>query len=115
MTALKTAILLDQLKKAAQADRHVYVSIIPFSKGVNVGAANYNQSWIDWDAANGTCSKSSYTSKSSCQSHSGTWTPKNHNTWNGCVTDRDQNCDTLNTSPTSGARASIRTRTSSSC
>jgi Flp pilus assembly protein TadG len=109
ITALKTAShnLLDQLKKAAQADGDVYVSIIPFSKDVNAGASNYNATWIDWtdwDAANGTCSKSGYTSKSSCQSHSGTWTPKNHNTWNGCVTDRDQNYDTMNTSPTAGAK-----------
>jgi Flp pilus assembly protein TadG len=109
ITALKTAShnLLDQLKKAAQADGDVYVSIIPFSKDVNAGASNYNATWIDWtdwDAANGTCSNSGYTKKSSCQSHSGTWTPKNHNTWNGCVTDRDQNYDTMNTSPTSGAK-----------
>src|SRR5262249_47551016 len=32
------------------------------------------------------------------------WTPKNHNTWNGCVTDRDQNYDTLNTSPNNSAK-----------
>src|SRR5262249_15827521 len=28
---------------------------------------------------------------------------ENHNTWNGCVTDRDQNYDTVNNGPTSGA------------
>jgi Flp pilus assembly protein TadG len=107
MDALKTAAhnLLTQLQNAAQVDGDVYVSIIPFGKDVNVGASNYNASWIDWtdwDAANGTCSKSSYTSKSSCQSHAGVWTPKNHNLWNGCVTDRDQNFDTLNSTPISG-------------
>jgi hypothetical protein len=32
-----------------------------------------------------------------------TWVPSSHSTWNGCVTDRNQNYDTLNTSPTSGA------------
>jgi hypothetical protein len=95
------------LKTAAQNDGDVYVSIIPFGKDVNVGSSNYNASWIDWtdwDAANGTCSNSSYHSKSSCQSHGKIWTPKNHNTWNGCVTDRDQNYDTLNTAPTTGAK-----------
>jgi len=107
MTALKTAAhnLLNQLQAAAQVDGDVYVSIIPFGKDVNAGASNYNASWIDWtdwNAANGTCSKSSYTSQSSCQSHAGVWTPKNHNTWNGCVTDRDQNFDTLNSTPISG-------------
>jgi Flp pilus assembly protein TadG len=109
ITALKTAShnLLDQLKNAAVQDGDVYVSIIPFSKDVNAGASNYAATWIDWtdwDAANGTCSNTSYTTKSSCTSHGKTWTPKNHNTWNGCVTDRDQNYDTLNTAPTAGAK-----------
>jgi Flp pilus assembly protein TadG len=109
ISALKTAShnLLTQLKNAAVNDGDVYVSIIPFGKDVNAGASNYNETWIDWtdwDAANGTCSDSSYHSKSKCTSHGKTWTPKNHNTWNGCVTDRDQNYDTLNTSPTTGAK-----------
>jgi Flp pilus assembly protein TadG len=58
ITALKTATksLLAQLKAAAQTNGDVYVSIIPFSKDVNVGKTNYGASWIDWtewDAANG--------------------------------------------------------------
>jgi len=50
ITALKTATknLLAQLKSAASVDGDVYVSIIPFAKNVNVGAGNYNASWIDW-------------------------------------------------------------------
>ena len=32
-----------------------------------------------------------------------TWVKNAHSTWNGCMTDRDQNYDTLNTSPTAGA------------
>ena len=47
--------------------------------------------WTAWDQANGTCSSSSYTTYNTCISPSKTWTHKNHNTWNGCVTDRDQN------------------------
>ena len=49
--ALKTATkgLLDQLKAAAAKDGDVYVSIIPFSKDVNVGKSNYQATWIDWD------------------------------------------------------------------
>ncbi len=31
------------------------------------------------------------------------WVKNAHSTWNGCVTDRDQNYDTLNTSPSAGA------------
>ena len=43
MTALKTATknLLTQLQGAASVDGDVYVSIIPFSKNVNLGPANY--------------------------------------------------------------------------
>jgi len=107
MTALKTASknLLTQLQTAANVPEDVYVSIIPFSKDVNVGANNYTASWLRWDlweAANGTCSISKYTSQNSCASHSGTWKPKDHSTWNGCVTDRDQNYDTTNDAPLTG-------------
>jgi hypothetical protein len=105
--------LLTQLQGVATNPGDVYVSIIPFSKDVNVGSANSSASWIDWsdwNANNGSCSKSGYstqssctaqfvcsksqyTSSSQCTSHSGTWaaatwTATNHTAWNGCVTDR---------------------------
>lgn len=50
MDALKTSTknLLTQLKSSATTDGDVYVSIVPFSRGVNVGKSNYNASWIDW-------------------------------------------------------------------
>src|SRR5437879_1386544 len=93
--ALKSATvsLLGQLKSAASTNGDVYVSIIPFVKDVNVGGGNYAANWIDWtdwNANNGSCSGGSGwgwggNTQSSC---SGTWTPGNHNTWNGCVTDR---------------------------
>lgn len=97
MTALKTATkgLLTQLQNAATTSADVYVSIIPFSKDVNVGPSNYGAGWIDWtdwEKTNGRCrdysSEHRPRSKSSCLSNDGTWTPKNHDTWNGCVTDR---------------------------
>jgi Flp pilus assembly protein TadG len=83
MTALKSATknLLTQLQNAASVNGDVYVSIIPFSKDVNVGSANYNASWItwsDWNSDNQTCTGNG---NSNC-------TPKNQNTWNGCITDR---------------------------
>src|SRR6185295_1213893 len=100
MTALKSAAksLLTQLKNAASQNGDVYVSIIQFSKDVNVDPVNYSQSRIKWsgssdtwDENNGTCSRSSYSSdKANCLNHGGTWTIDKHNTWNGCVTDRDQ-------------------------
>lgn len=112
MTALKTATknLLTTLKGAAAQNGDVYVSIIPFSKDVNVGSANYNANWIDWsdwDDDNGSwqntnnCSNSgrgSRRGRSRCNS-SQTWVPSNHNRWNGCITDRDQDYDRKATAP----------------
>ncbi len=107
MTALKTASqnLLTQLQNAALEPEDVYVSIVPFSKDVNVGADKYDQNWINWslwEAVNGTCSYSSYRTKSSCEYRGKVWTPAAHDTWNGCVTDRDQNYDTTNDPPVAG-------------
>jgi Flp pilus assembly protein TadG len=100
--ALRTAAsnLVDQLSALAQSPGDVYISIVPFAKDVNVGASNYSQSWIDWtdwDAANGTNVCTAHNSHGSCTAT--TWTPANHNTWTGCVTDRTQPYDTQNTAP----------------
>jgi Flp pilus assembly protein TadG len=94
MTALITATknLLDQLKGAAVNNGDVYVSIVPFVKDVNLGAGNYNADWIDWtswDANNGSCSGGGWGGGGNTQATcSGNWRPANHNTWNGCVSDR---------------------------
>ena len=109
MTNLKTAAhnLLTTLQAAAKKPDDVKVAIVPFATDVNAGTANVSASWIDWtdwEAANGTCSNTSYSSKSSCQSHGKVWTPAAHSTWNGCVYDRDQNNDVANTA-TDGGRA----------
>ena len=109
MTALKPAAkaLVDQLSKLSATDGDIYISVVPFSKDVNVGASNYDASWIDWslwDAVNGKCSSTSYTTQSSCTSNKKVWTPKSHSTWNGCITDRTKtpgDYDTKNTAPTS--------------
>src|SRR6267378_3625954 len=146
MAAMKTAAknLLTQLKNAAASNGDVYVSIIPFSKDVNVGASNYNQSylrWDLWDAANGsgsgfsgsicynatlwTVSGSGFVNGGSCSSptsgicYQGTlynWNGSsfttngsctNHQTWNGCVTDRDQDYDTTNMAPSASIQATL--------
>jgi Flp pilus assembly protein TadG len=110
MTALKTATnnLLTQLKNAATNNGDVYVSIIPFVKDVNVGSSNYNASWIDWsdwNSDNQTCSWSWW--GTNC-------TTANHNTWNGCVTDRGNsngpssgNYDTNVVAPTTSITATL--------
>ena len=108
MTAMQPAAkaLIDQIGALAKNTGDVYISVVPFAKDVNVGASNYNQSWIewsDWDNANpywGSCSKNKYSDKTSCESNNQIWTP-DHTKWNGCVTDRDQDYDTKNTTPTS--------------
>ena len=109
MPAMQTAAksLVDQLSALAKNPGDVYISVVPFAKDVNVGASNYNQTWIDWsvwDTDNGTlgsCSKSTYTSKSTCKSNGKVWTA-DHTKWTGCVTDRTQDYDTKNTVPSAG-------------
>jgi Flp pilus assembly protein TadG len=85
--ALKTATkqLLTQLHNAASVDGDVYVSIIPFVKDVSVDPKDYVAAWDDWiywddvaksdpnswDANNGTCTRTSRTTRSTCiTSHS---------------------------------------------
>jgi Flp pilus assembly protein TadG len=99
MPAMQSAAkaLVDQLSALAKTNGDIYISIVPFAKDVNVDDSNYNQSWIDWtdwDNANQTCSGNWWNQ---------TCTPKNHNSWTGCVTDRDQDYDTKNTAPTSSS------------
>lgn len=109
MTVLKTASqnLLTLLQSATVNADDVYVSIIPFNKDVNVDPTNVSASWLRWDlweAVNGRCSSSYYyMTQSTCVSHGRVWTPASHSTWNGCVTDRDQNFDTPNELPVAGS------------
>lgn len=109
IAALRTAAssLVDQLSALAKNNGDIYISVVPFAKDVNVGASNYNATWIDWtdwDANNGswTCSQGN---RHNCQSWA--WTPANHNTWTGCVTDRTQPYDTQNTAPNSTTVATL--------
>jgi Flp pilus assembly protein TadG len=123
MTAMKAATknLLDQLKAAASSNGDIYVSIIPFSKDVNVGKSNYNASWIDWsdwneengyDYSTTTCT-SSWGRRRRCTT-STTWVTDNHNTWNGCVMDRGEennpnvgDYDTNVVAPTTSNKATL--------
>jgi Flp pilus assembly protein TadG len=111
MPAMQTAAksLIDQLSALAKSNGDIYISIVPFAKDVNMGAANYNQSWIDWsewdaaNAVNGKCSQGKWKDQSSCEADGKIWTPgtaADHSTWNGCFTDRAKDFDTKNTTPT---------------
>ena len=121
MSNLKTAAhnLLATLKKAAKSPGDVKVAIVPFATDVNADPANVSASWIDWtdwEAVNGTCSKSTYITKSDCTSAGKVWTAAAHSTWNGCVNDRDQNNDVSSTAPIAGAPATLfRAHQAASC
>ena len=106
MTHLKEAAqnLLNVLESAAKEPDDAKVAIVPFDSVVNVGTSYVDQPWLwwdEWDSVNGTCSKSQYTSNTTCQNNAGIWTPKAHNNtnWQGCVRDRDQSNDVSDTAP----------------
>lgn len=120
MTALKAAAhnLLNTLQAAAKKPDDVKVSIIPFATDVNVGTVYKNESWIDWeqwDDANGTCSNNNYKTKTACNNAGRSWTVASHNTWNGCVWDRDQNYDVQNTPPSSAQATKFRAHQATNC
>ena len=100
--ALKTAThgLLSQLQGAVTTTGDVYVSIIPFVKDVNLGAANWNSDWIywgtaaqdptfsdntSWDALHGTCSPTNYSNRGTCYAH-GNCSDTNYTGANQCIT-----------------------------
>lgn len=120
MTALKQAAhnLLNTLQQAAKQPEDIKVSIIPFATDVNVGKSNKTQSWIDWEQwenVNGTCSRTTYKSKSTCESAGRVWTVASHDTWNGCVWDRDQNFDTQNNAPGTSQATKFRAHQADDC
>ena len=73
----------------------------------NYTSANWVD-WEEWDDDNGhdqsttTCTTKktgkSGKSKKKCSTTT-TWVPDNHNTWNGCITDRDKDYDVKATAP----------------
>lgn len=105
MDALKPAAkaLIDQLSALAGTNGDIYISIVPFSKDVNMGPSFKDASWIDWtdwDANNGSNVCTARDGRGNCTNR--VWTPNSHDTWTGCFTDRTQNYDTTNTAPAAG-------------
>jgi Flp pilus assembly protein TadG len=99
MAALKTATkqLLSSLQNASTKPGDIQVSIVPFAKDVNVGSTKRDATWLkwdDWDKANG-----NWVSSGSYPNRTYTWVPSDRSTWNGCITDRDQDHDTGVTTP----------------
>jgi Flp pilus assembly protein TadG len=118
IVALKTATnqLLGILQAAAKNPGDVQVSIVPFSKDVNVGTSHKTATWIDWtawDAANPS-SSGGFCWNGWCWDGSawvnvgqGGSLPANHNSWNGCITDRDKDYDVKNTTPVAGNKPTM--------
>jgi Flp pilus assembly protein TadG len=107
--------LIEILKNAAKDPGDAKVAVIPFGYQTRVDAnANRTSTWIRWDlweevngscSTNGStkticqtahCSSSRYSTQSDCTSNgrtwynAGTWTPKDHSNWGGCIQDRDK-------------------------
>jgi len=114
--ALKTASLnlVTQLSALAQNAGDVYISVVPFAIDVNVNKSNKGASWLRWDLYDSSISTSNcsggtnsgYMSYATCLGHNYVWrhtpaVPPDPSTWNGCVTDRNQNYDVDSTAPSS--------------
>jgi Flp pilus assembly protein TadG len=82
LTQLKAAAhsLLTTLQNAAKQPGDIKVSIIPFDTSVKIGTAYKDQFWIDYTVKN-----------------------IQKNQWTGCVIDRDQSNDVLDTTPVAGS------------
>jgi Flp pilus assembly protein TadG len=116
MTELKIAAkqLLNDFYDMASSSADVYISIVPFAQDVNIGADKKDATWIkwtDWDNENThkACTKPEYTRKTTCESAGGSWITvvDSHDTWNGCVKDRDQDYDVNNATPTMAVPATM--------
>jgi Flp pilus assembly protein TadG len=108
MDALKTATkgLLTQLKNAAAHKDDVYVSIIPFSKDVNIGKQfSLNSGLLRLDIAAAAYGLGGL-------SNASLWNIPNilgilNSSWNGCVADRDKPHDTTNAVPTASLLSTL--------
>jgi Flp pilus assembly protein TadG len=134
MTALHSATqsLLTQLQTAASNNGDVYVSIVPFVKDANLGAANYNSNYIywgtvaqdptlsddnSWDANNGSCSLGNYSPRSSCLQHASCSISgfNNQNSCTGAGTCSLSNYTTQSTCTGAGTCSISGKNTQSSC
>lgn len=114
LDALKAAAkkLLAILQSASAEPGDVKVSIVPFNRDVNVGKSYYDEDWIDWsdwdDDNTNTVTVSCGSSHHGSHHRTCTQTvPKDHDTWNGCVTDRDQDYDISVATPVTTQSATL--------
>jgi Flp pilus assembly protein TadG len=120
--SMSSANKMDELKKAtkelindfyamAKAKDDIYISIVPFSRDVNVGKDKKDASWLRWDEweeTNGKCKHAgSYKTRTECVAAAKSWETDDHDKWDGCVMDRDQNYDVSGTNPSNSIYASM--------
>ncbi|MEX0751377.1 MAG: pilus assembly protein [Xanthobacteraceae bacterium] len=122
MDALKTAShnLLKQLETAAQKNGDVHVAIVPFAVGVNVGKENKDAAWLDWSyfddkGGAGDSGRGKGGDDDDKDDKDKDWDKDDKDKgkkvdkskWQGCVMDRDQDYDVLNTTPTDKNKSTL--------
>jgi Flp pilus assembly protein TadG len=108
MTALLDATdkFLSVMQKAAPQPGDVKIAIVPFDYQVNVGVANADKSWIDWSLLS---KNGAYGGPSGHRDDDDDTRDDDNNdkaavsAWNGCVIDRAQPNDVLDTAPTANS------------
>ena len=90
-TATSTCRSFRSAGRERQRDRTTFVRLDRFRR------LERTDSWND---NNGTCTTIGRQRRQvDCKDAGGKWKAANHNTWNGCVMDRDQDYDVTNTKP----------------
>lgn len=112
IVALRDAVtkFINEMSSQSKNAGDVLISIVPFSKDVNVGTANKNANWLtfnDWDEESGSCTGTtwfgleypipSFKTKTVCKNSGYKWKAYNKKDWQGCVTDRNQPHDISST------------------
>jgi Flp pilus assembly protein TadG len=91
---------IDMMKKVARNPGDVKVAIVPFDTNVNVGTGYKDMPWIDW--SNMVAGSSSGVENDDDDDTRYDFRDAKEN-WNGCVIDRAQPNDVLDTAPTAAA------------
>ena len=90
---------IELMKKTSRTPGDVKVAIVPFDTHVNIGTAYKGSSWIDWSYMIAGGSAGMENDDDDDQRHDVRDAQDN---WNGCVIDRSQPNDVLDTAPSGG-------------
>jgi Flp pilus assembly protein TadG len=90
---------IELMKKTSRTPGDVKVAIVPFDTHVNIGTAYKGSSWIDWSYMIAGGSSGVENDSDDDQRHD---VRDAQDSWNGCVIDRSQPNDVLDTTPSGG-------------